>query len=70
MRASPYDLSAWGYEPIAIETPDGKAEYVRTQREFADRGNVLRARVIAAVAPLLPDEPAPARVSTGGARKI
>jgi hypothetical protein len=70
MRASPYDLSDWGYEPIAIETPEGKAEYVRTQRLFADRGNVLRARVIAAVAPLLPADPAHHRVSSGGARKI
>jgi hypothetical protein len=70
MRASPYDLSAWGYEPIAIETPDGKAHYVRAQREFAERGNVLRGRLIAAVAPLLPEAPLPMRVSTGGARKI
>jgi hypothetical protein len=50
MRASPYDLSKWGYSPLAIETTDGKAEYVREQRSFTERGNVLRARVIAAVA--------------------
>ncbi|MGK5643543.1 3-methyladenine DNA glycosylase, partial [Streptomyces sp. URMC 126] len=25
MRASPYDLTAWGYSPVAIETPAGKA---------------------------------------------
>jgi hypothetical protein len=54
----------------AIETPDGKAHYVRAQREFAERGNVLRGRLIAAVAPLLPEAPLPMRVSTGGARKI
>ncbi|MFT2816197.1 3-methyladenine DNA glycosylase [Leifsonia sp. A12D58] len=50
MRASPYDLSAWGYESVAVETPTGKADYVRQQRGFAARGNVLRQRVIDAVA--------------------
>jgi hypothetical protein len=49
MRASPYDLTRWGYSPIAVETAEGKADYVRAQRGFTDRGNVLRARVIAAV---------------------
>lgn len=42
MQASPYDCREYGYEPIAIETPAGKAEYVRKQREFAARGDVLR----------------------------
>lgn len=72
MRASPYDLSEWGYTPITIETPDGKAHYVRAQREFADRGNVLRGRLLAAVAPLLPAEntSAPDRGVRSGARKI
>jgi hypothetical protein len=50
MRASPYDLSDWGYSPVAIETPEGKAEYVAAQRGFAVRGDALRARVVAAVA--------------------
>jgi len=49
MRASPYDLSSWGYSPIAIETTEGKAHYVRAQRGFTERGNILRARVIEAV---------------------
>lgn len=53
MRASPYDLSAWGYEPIAIETAEGKAEYARRQREFAAEGNALRARIAAALDGLL-----------------
>jgi hypothetical protein len=52
MRASPYDLSAWGYEPVAIETPEGKAEYVRAQRGFAARGNALRERLVDAVGEL------------------
>ncbi len=49
MRASPYDLAAWGYAPVAIETPAGKAEYVRAQRGFAERGQALRSRLVAIV---------------------
>lgn len=48
MRASPYDMRPWGAEPIAIETADGKAEYVRAQRGFAERSNELRRRMLAA----------------------
>ncbi|ACQ79815.1 conserved hypothetical protein [Beutenbergia cavernae DSM 12333] len=47
MRASPYDLEQWGYEPIRIETPEGKAEYVAHQRTFAARAQSLRARLLA-----------------------
>jgi hypothetical protein len=46
MRASPYDLRGHGYEPVAIETPEGKAQYVAAQREFAERGSALRQRLI------------------------
>jgi hypothetical protein len=46
MQASPYDLTAWGYDPVPIETVEGKAEYVRRQRGFAERGQTLRARLI------------------------
>ncbi|WP_417511438.1 3-methyladenine DNA glycosylase [Microbacterium sp.] len=48
MEAAPYDLSAWGVIPVPIETAEGKAEYVRRQREFAERGNVLRGRMLSA----------------------
>jgi hypothetical protein len=47
MRASPYDLRALGFDPIAIETPAGRAEYERQQRGFAARGEPLRACLIA-----------------------
>jgi hypothetical protein len=47
MQASPYDVSAYGLEPVAIETVEGKQEYVRRQREFAARANVLRGRLVA-----------------------
>lgn len=43
MRASPYDLSGYGFAPIAIETPAGRAEYVRAQQGIAQRAAVLRA---------------------------
>jgi hypothetical protein len=46
MRASPYDLEALGYEPVRIETPEGKARYVAAQRAFAERGAGLRARLL------------------------
>lgn len=46
MRASPYDLRALGCAPIAIETADGRAEYERRQRAFAERSQPLRARLL------------------------
>jgi hypothetical protein len=52
MRASPYDLSALGYPPVPIETPEGKAEYVAAQRTFAEHGAALRVRLLAALKPL------------------
>jgi hypothetical protein len=48
MQASPYDMRPWGAEPVAIETPEGKAEYVRRQRGFAERSNALRHRILEA----------------------
>lgn len=47
MRASPYDFSELGFEPICIETPAGRTEYERWQREFAALGVPLRDRLIA-----------------------
>jgi hypothetical protein len=46
MRASPYDLRGLGYAPVAVEIPEGKAEYVAAQRRFADRAAVLRGRLL------------------------
>jgi hypothetical protein len=42
MRASPYDLSGFGYEPVRIETAAGRAEYVRAQSALAQRAAELR----------------------------
>ncbi len=52
MQASPYDLRALGYEPVRVETPEGRAEYVGRQREFAERSAVLRRRLLAVLDPL------------------
>jgi len=46
MRASPYDLTALGYPPVRIETPDGKREYAARQRAFAERAAPLRERLV------------------------
>lgn len=48
MQASPYDMRPWGAEPVRIETAEGKAEYVRRQRAFAERSNALRGRLLSA----------------------
>jgi hypothetical protein len=46
MQASPYDLAGLGYPPVPIETPDGRAEYVRRQAAFAERARSLRERLV------------------------
>ena len=45
MEASPYDVRDLGYGVVPIETPRGRAEYVRRQREFVDRSQALRRRL-------------------------
>jgi hypothetical protein len=47
MRASPYDLRSLGFDPIKIETPEGRLDYERHQRAFTARGEPLRARLLA-----------------------
>jgi hypothetical protein len=53
MRASPYDLTELGYEPVQIETPTGKAEYVAAQRGFAQQAQLLRRRLLRTVADVM-----------------
>jgi hypothetical protein len=52
MQASPYDLAEWGYPPIQIETPEGKAAYVEHQRAFAAEAAALRSLLAQSLAPL------------------
>ncbi|MCX5044367.1 3-methyladenine DNA glycosylase [Aldersonia sp. NBC_00410] len=45
MRASPYDLADLGYDPVRIEEPGGRAEYVRLQSALSWRGERLRSKL-------------------------
>ncbi len=46
MRASPYDLRPFGFEPVPLETPEGRREYAALQREISTRAAPIRARLI------------------------
>jgi len=72
MRASPYDLTGLGLEPVRVETAEGKAEYAERQRRFAERAAPLRARLgdecerlLAATGDVRPYEPATVRPTVG-----
>lgn len=47
MRASPYDLAGYGYEPIMVETEAGRAQYEEVQRNLCEEAQPLRAQLIA-----------------------
>ena len=49
MRAAPYDLRELGYDPIPMETPEGRVRYAEAQRATAGRAVVLRDRLIDAL---------------------
>lgn len=53
MRASPYDLSAWGFSPIRIEEISGRAEYAALQLELSQRAAPVRERILAVYQGLL-----------------
>jgi hypothetical protein len=53
MRASPYDLTRWGLDPIRIETPEGRAEYETAQRHLAQQAAPLRNRLIDSIESVL-----------------
>ena len=52
MRASPYDLSALGFEPIAIETRVGREVYVEEQRRLYAASQPLREQLLLAYSKL------------------
>lgn len=58
MRASPYDLRAMGFEPVCIETPEGREEYQQSQRALSARAAVLRDTLIDSLSALLPSSTA------------
>ncbi len=47
MRASPYDVSEYGYEPIEIETAEGREKYRGEQTIIYDRGQPIAKRLLA-----------------------
>jgi hypothetical protein len=49
MRASPYDLIAYGFTPIFIETDEGREEYQRLQIELSERADAVRRTLYTAV---------------------
>ncbi|TCP50836.1 hypothetical protein EV191_107100 [Tamaricihabitans halophyticus] len=53
MRAGPYDLSAYGYSAVPIETTEGRAHYAAEQAAFARRAAPLRSALIEACESLL-----------------
>ena len=47
MRASPYDLTGLGYDPVRVETPEGRQEYAAgADVFFAREAALLRQRLI------------------------
>lgn len=55
MRASPYELADYGYEPIAIETVEGRRDYETAQRALADRAALQRQRLIESLEQVVAD---------------
>ena len=53
MRASPYDLTEYGYTPVKIETPEGRLEYETLQRQITEEAKPLRQSIINTLVKLL-----------------
>ena len=49
MRASPYDLTSLGCDPVPIETDEGRNKYKRIQRLFSKEAEPIRERLLEAV---------------------
>ncbi|MDB5306003.1 MAG: hypothetical protein JWO38_205 [Gemmataceae bacterium] len=45
MRASPYDLSGFGFLPVRIETREGREEYIELQRDLSRRAGPVREKL-------------------------
>lgn len=46
MRASPYDLTQFGFEPIRVETKGGREEYVECQKWLNEKARPIRHRLL------------------------
>lgn len=47
MQVAPYDLVSLGLQPIPVETIEGRVEFVSRQREFSERADEIRLKIIA-----------------------
>jgi hypothetical protein len=54
MRASPYDLTGWGRDPVRIETAEGRRIYEEEQKGLAARAVPLRGRLIDVLSRIAP----------------
>ena len=59
MQASPYDVSSLGEPAVAIETAEGRAEYVARQQSLAEQAAPLRQALVEVCDRLLDSSPAP-----------
>ena len=57
MRASPYDLTDWGREPVCIETAEGRRIYEEEQKRLASKAAPLRERLISVIQAATADPP-------------
>lgn len=53
MQASPYDLRAFGFAPVCVDTPEGRDEYQQRQRALSERAQGLRTRLTDSIAHVL-----------------
>ena len=53
MRASPYDLRSLGYDPVPVETPEGRAQYQQEQRALSEEAGEVRSSLIHALGAVL-----------------
>lgn len=53
MEASPYDCRGLGFGVVAVETPEGKAEYVARQRQLAAAAEPVREQLVVLLRDLL-----------------
>lgn len=47
MRASPYDLTTYGFEPIQVETREGREQYAHGQQQLFLQSQPIRSRLLA-----------------------
>jgi hypothetical protein len=49
MKASPYDLACYDLQPIALETAEGRREYIAQQTRIMQSAEPLRQQLLAAL---------------------